>query len=54
MPQDTADHIGYAFVLPPGFMSKDVNRIKCQSIDESDRMTLKFIKNQLCLKRSRA
>ena len=35
-------------------MSKDVNRIKCQSIDESDRMTLKFIKNQLCLKRSRA
>ena len=44
-PQDTADHLGGVWALPPGFANKDVDRLKYQAIGESDRMTLKFVKN---------
>jgi len=43
-PQDTADHPGGVWALPPSFRNQDVDRAKYAAIGESDRMTLKFVK----------
>jgi predicted methyltransferase len=43
-PQDSADHAGGVWALPPSYVNKDVDRSKYQDIGESDRMTLKFVK----------
>lgn len=43
-PKDSADHKGGVWALPPTYTNKDEDRAKYQSIGESDRMTLKFIK----------
>ncbi len=43
-PKDTADHIGGVWALPPTYVNKDVDRDRYQTIGESDRMTLKFVK----------
>lgn len=43
-PKDTADHIKGVWALPPTFANKDVDRAKYAAIGESDRMTLKFVK----------
>ena len=43
-PNDTADHPGGVWTLPPTFASKEQNRAVFESIGESDRMTLKFVK----------
>ena len=42
--QDSADHAGGVWALPPSYVNKDVDRSKYQVIGESDRMTLKFVK----------
>jgi predicted methyltransferase len=43
-PKDTADHKGGVWALPPTLTNKDVDRAKYMAIGESDRMTLKFVK----------
>ena len=43
-PKDTADHAGGVWSLPPTLARKDVDREKYLAIGESDRMTLKFVK----------
>jgi predicted methyltransferase len=43
-PKDTADHKNGVWALPPVLANKDVDRAKYLAIGESDRMTLKFVK----------
>ncbi len=43
-PLDTKDHPHGVWALPPTYRNKDVDRAKYQSIGESDRFTLRFIK----------
>ncbi|MFZ4526864.1 MAG: class I SAM-dependent methyltransferase [Undibacterium curvum] len=43
-PKDKADHEGGVWALPPTYANKDKDRANYESIGESDRMTLKFIK----------
>ena len=43
-PRDTKDHPDGVWSLPPTYRSKDLNRAKFAAIGESDRFTLKFIK----------
>ena len=43
-PKDTADHNKGVWALPPVLANKDVDREKYLAIGESDRMTLKFVK----------
>lgn len=43
-PKDTADHSKGVWTLPPVLRLKDENKAKYLAIGESDRMTLKFIK----------
>ena len=43
-PRDTKDHPGGVWSLPPTYRGGDVDRAKFESIGESDRMTLKFVK----------
>lgn len=43
-PNDTADHPQGVWTLPPVMALKDVDREKYMAIGESDRMTLKFVK----------
>jgi len=43
-PKDTADHKGGVWALPPTYANKDEDRAKYAAIGESDRMTLKFVK----------
>ena len=43
-PKDTADHPNGVWALPPTYANKDQNRGYFDSIGESDRMTLKFVK----------
>jgi predicted methyltransferase len=43
-PRDTADHANGVWALPPTYRGKDVDRARFESIGESDRMTLKFMK----------
>ena len=43
-PKDTADHEKGVWTLPPVLANKDKDREKYMAIGESDRMTLKFVK----------
>ena len=43
-PQDTKDHPEGVWTLPPTYRLKDQDRAKYQAIGESDRFTLKFVK----------
>lgn len=43
-PKDKADHPNGVWALPPTFANKDAKRAEYQAIGESDRMTLKFVK----------
>jgi predicted methyltransferase len=43
-PKDTADHEKGVWTLPPVLANKDKDREKYTAIGESDRMTLKFVK----------
>lgn len=43
-PKDTKDHPDGVWSLPPTYRSKELNRAKFATIGESDRFTLKFIK----------
>ena len=43
-PKDTADHNKGVWALPPTLTNKEVDREKYMAIGESDRMTLKFVK----------
>jgi predicted methyltransferase len=43
-PRDTRDYPKGVWTLPPGFREGDVDRAKYEAIGESDRMTLKFVK----------
>lgn len=43
-PRDTADHPNGVWALPPTYANKDQDRLRFESIGESDRMTLKFVK----------
>jgi len=43
-PKDTADHPGGVWALPPTYANKDKDRVRFETIGESDRMTLKFVK----------
>lgn len=43
-PNDTADHVGGVWALPPSLRHKEKNKEKYLKIGESDRMTLKFVK----------
>ncbi|MFK8015072.1 MAG: class I SAM-dependent methyltransferase [Gammaproteobacteria bacterium] len=43
-PKDTADHPKGVWNLPPGYRDGDENRARYAAIGESDRMTLKFVK----------
>lgn len=43
-PKDTADHKGGVWALPPKLVNKETDRQKYIAIGESDRMTLKFVK----------
>ncbi len=43
-PKDTADHKNGVWALPPTYANKDEDRAKYAAIGESDRMTLKFVK----------
>lgn len=43
-PRDTADHNKGVWALPPTYANKEVDRARYESIGESDRMTLKFVK----------
>jgi predicted methyltransferase len=42
--KDTKDHPKGVWTLPPSYRLKDENRSKYESIGESDRMTLLFMK----------
>lgn len=42
--KDTADHAGGVWALPPTFGNKDKDRARYAAIGESDRMTLRFVK----------
>ena len=42
--KDTADHLGGVWALPPTYANKDQDRVRFDTIGESDRMTLKFVK----------
>ncbi len=44
-PADTADHPEGVWTLPPGLRLGEVDRAKYEAIGESDRMTLKFVKD---------
>ncbi|MCL2776999.1 MAG: methyltransferase [Polyangiaceae bacterium] len=44
--KDTKDHPAGVWTLPPSFALKDKDRDKYASIGESDRMTLKFVKEK--------
>jgi len=44
-PKDTADHPGGVWALPPTYGNKDKDRARFEAIGESDRFTLKFVKN---------
>jgi len=44
-PKDHADHKKGVWALPPTFANKDEDRQQYAEIGESDRMTLKFVKN---------
>lgn len=43
-PKDTANHAKGVWTLPPVLANKDTDREKYMAIGESDRMTLKFVK----------
>jgi predicted methyltransferase len=43
-PKDKADHPNGVWALPPVLTNKDVKRADYLAIGESDRMTLKFVK----------
>jgi len=43
-PKDTKDHPAGVWTLPPTYRLKDADRAKYQAIGESDRFTLKFVK----------
>jgi predicted methyltransferase len=43
-PNDTADHPGGVWALPPTYGNKDKDRARFEAIGESDRFTLKFVK----------
>lgn len=43
-PNDTADHEGGVWALPPTLRNQDKDRERYVAIGESDRMTLKFVK----------
>ncbi len=43
-PKDTKDHPAGVWSLPPSYRLKDKNRAKYTAIGESDRFTLKFVK----------
>lgn len=43
-PKDTADHTNGVWALPPTYANKDKDRLRFETIGESDRMTLKFVK----------
>jgi len=43
-PKDTKDHPEGVWTLPPSYRLKDKDRAKYQAIGESDRFTLKFVK----------
>lgn len=43
-PRDTADHKGGVWALPPTLVNKEEDKQKYAAIGESDRMTLKFVK----------
>ena len=43
-PKDTKDHPDGVWSLPPTYRSKDVTRAKFAAIGESDRFTLRFVK----------
>ncbi len=43
-PKDTKDYPEGVWTLPPSYRLKDMNRAKYQAIGESDRFTLKFVK----------
>lgn len=43
-PKDTKDHPAGVWTLPPTFRLKDQDRAKYEAIGESDRFTLKFVK----------
>ena len=42
--KDTKDHPAGVWTLPPTYRLKDKDRAKYQAIGESDRFTLKFVK----------
>lgn len=44
-PRDTKDHPEGVWTLPPSYRLKDRDRAKYAAIGESDRFTLKFVKN---------
>ena len=43
-PKDSADHPGGVWALPPSYANKDKDRARFETIGESDRFTLKFVK----------
>ena len=43
-PRDTKDHPEGVWTLPPTYRLKDKDRAKYEAIGESDRFTLKFVK----------
>ena len=43
-PNDTANHPGGVWALPPTYTNKDKERVRFEAIGESDRLTLKFVK----------
>ncbi len=43
-PKDTADHPSGVWALPPTYANKDTDRARFETIGESDRMTLRFVK----------
>jgi predicted methyltransferase len=43
-PKDTKDYAQGVWTLPPSYRMKDVDREKYRAIGESDRFTLRFIK----------
>lgn len=43
-PKDTRDHPAGVWTLPPSYRLKDQDRAKYQAIGESDRFTLRFVK----------
>ena len=43
-PNDSADHPGGVWALPPSYANKDADRARYAAIGESDRFTLRFVK----------